>query len=195
MTKRFDSRTAASQFIRDNYRSSDRLALVLIRRQNGETRQRLATAERIASVAFLEALEARNAEGFDVYLSMNTLKADATGRTKADLVEIRHIYLDLDDDGPARLQRLGDAPGLPAANFVVNTSPGKYQVIWNVNGFTLEQAENLQRSMAREFGADLSATDSNRVLRLPGFLSHKYQAPFVVTAEQRIQRSCDPTRS
>ena len=37
------------------------------------------------------------------------------------------------------------------------------------------EAENLMRAMAREFGGDPAATDSTRVLRLPGFYNKKYR--------------------
>ncbi len=37
-----------------------------------------------------------NDTGYDIYISMNPVKADARGRTKTDIAAIRHIYLDLD---------------------------------------------------------------------------------------------------
>jgi len=43
--------------------------------------------------------------------------------------------------------------------------------------FEKDQAESLQRALVRELGADLAATDSSRVLRLPGFYNHKYAKP------------------
>lgn len=39
--------------------------------------------------------------------------------------------------------------------------------------------------MVQEFGADPAATDSARVLRLPGFFNKKYEQPFRVSAEAR----------
>ena len=36
--------------------------------------------------------------------------------------------------------------------------------------------------MVRKFSGDPAATDSPRVLRLPGFLNHKYEAEFLVQA-------------
>jgi len=65
----------------------------------------------------------------------------------------------------------------------VNTSPGKWQVSWRVEGFAKDEAEDLQRALARETGADPAATDCARVLRLPGFYNHKYDRPYLVRVE------------
>jgi hypothetical protein len=42
--------------------------------------------------------------------------------------------------------------------------------------------------MARKFGGDPAATDSTRVLRLPGFLNRKYDTEFQVQAEKHTDR-------
>ena len=68
-------------------------------------------------------------------------------------------------------------------SYVVNTSPGKWRVSWQVEGFAKDQAEDLQRALARETGADPAATDCARVLRLPGFYNHKYARPYLVRVE------------
>ena len=67
----------------------------------------------------------------------------------------------------------------------MNSSPDKWQVVWKVEGFAHEEAERLMRHMVRETGADPAATDSSRVMRLPGFANHKYGRPFVVSVEPR----------
>ncbi|HEY6271645.1 MAG TPA: DNA-primase RepB domain-containing protein [Terriglobales bacterium] len=74
---------------------------------------------------------------------------------------------------------------MPKPSYIISSSPGKYQVIWKVNGINQEQAESLQRRMVQEFGADPAATDSARVLRLPGFFNKKYEQPFRVSAEAK----------
>jgi hypothetical protein len=53
-----------------------------------------------------------------------------------------------------------------------------------VSGFSLDEAESLLRSLANKFGGDLAATDSTRVLRLPGFANHKLPEEFIVQARQ-----------
>ena len=69
---------------------------------------------------------------------------------------------------------------------MLDTSPGKHQVVWKIEGIDQEQAESLLRSMAHEFGGDPAATDSTRVLRMPGFLNRKYvpKYEFVVRVRQ-----------
>jgi DNA primase RepB-like protein len=46
-----------------------------------------------------------------------------------------------------------------------------------------DEAERLQRAMAREFGGDPAATDSTRVLRLPRFYNKKYEPNHRIEAE------------
>ena len=48
-------------------------------------------------------------------------------------------------------------------------------MIWSVDGFEKDQAENLVRTMASRFRADQAVWDVARVLRMPGFRNHKYK--------------------
>jgi hypothetical protein len=111
---------------------------------------------------------------------MNPIKDGAYSRTKNNIREIRHLYLDLDTDGHEAVQSIRKSPEVPAPNFVLDTSPDKRQVVWRVEGFDREQAESMLRAMADQFGGDSAATDSTRVLRLPGFTNRKYEGEFVV---------------
>jgi hypothetical protein len=69
-------------------------------------------------------------------------------------------------------------------NFVLDTSPGKHQVVWRVSGFSQDEAESLLHNLANQFGGDLAATDSTRVLRLPEFANRKLPEEFIVQARQ-----------
>jgi hypothetical protein len=71
---------------------------------------------------------------------------------------------------------------VPHPNYVLNTSPEKFQIVWKVKEMTIEEAEGLNQAMVREFGGDPAATDSTGVLRLPGFANKKYEADFYVQA-------------
>jgi len=55
-------------------------------------------------------------------------------------------------------------------------------VVWKAEGMTIEEAEALNQAMVREFDGDPAATDSTRVLRLPGFANKKYATDFYVQA-------------
>ena len=170
----------ASEYIRSGFRPRDRHALFLLHRRSGAVNQRVVAAEDIASDETLQWLARKNSQGFEVYVGMNALKPGAQGRTKADIADIRHLYLDLDRDAQAALSSLQSRDDTPEPNRVLDTSPGKLQVVWKVERFTLDHAESLQRRLAGEFGADPAATDAARVLRLPGFLNHKYEPPHAV---------------
>ena len=176
-----------TEYIQENFRPSDRLAILL--RNRAHAVQRIVTAAKITERSFEEWLRSKNdKELYDVYVGMNTLKPGARTRTKEDIHTVRHLYLDLDQDGPAALARIRESNLVPAANYSINTSPGKYQLVWRVEGVLPEQAEALLRAMARTFGGDLAATDSTRVLRIPGFKNRKYETEFLVQAEKHTDR-------
>ena len=95
----------------------------------------------------------------------------------------RHVYLDIDDDGDARLAALRASDAVPPAFAILSTSPGKYQVFWRVEGFDFEQQEITLKRLAIAFGGDPACTDCNRVLRIPGFLNRKYSPAHSVAVE------------
>src|SRR6202167_3118227 len=172
----------ASEYITDNFKPSDRVAVLVLNRHLGETTQRITTAQKAASPEFQAWLRYKNANGADIYVGMNPLKQDASTRTKDDIETIRHLYIDLDHGGSRALEAIKNSDLVPQPNYVLNTSPDKFQVVWKVEGITPEDAEALQRGMVREFGGDPAATDSTRVLRLPGFANKKYDEDFYVRA-------------
>ena len=180
---------SATDYIRTNFQSSDRLAILVRNRNRGETVQRITTSARIVEPAFQEWMHFKNEkESCDIYVGMNTLKPEARTRTKEDIQTIRHLYVDIDHDGPAALAKIQQSSLVPSPNYTVNTSPDKFQVVWRVENISPEQAEALQRAMARKFGGDPAATDSTRVLRLPSFLNRKYDTEFQVQAEKHTDR-------
>jgi hypothetical protein len=172
----------AVEYIERNYEPSDRLAIVVRNRLTGETTQRLASAEKIARPDFQAWLRHKNARGADIYISQNAFHPDARTRSKSDVNRIRHVYLDLDKNGEDALTKIGDSSLVPGPSFVISTSPRKYQVIWKVADMAPDEAERLQKAMVVEFGGDPAATDSSRVLRLPGFQNKKYQRDYLVEA-------------
>jgi hypothetical protein len=183
------ARLGAQEYLATAFQPADRLAILVRNRGRGETIQRITTAGRIAEPAFQEWLHFKNdREGADVYVGMNPLKPEARSRTKDDIVSIRHIYVDLDHEGPKSLASIEQSKAVPQPNYVFTTSPEKFQVIWKVEDMPQEHAEALLRAIARRFEGDPAATDSTRVLRVPGFRNTKYEEPFVVRAEQRSDR-------
>jgi len=67
-------------------------------------------------------------------------------------------------------------------------------VFWRAAGFTKSAAEQLQKYLARELGADSAATPCSQTTRLPGFLNYKYAPPALVRAKYgRATRVYTPT--
>ena len=180
---------SASEYILDNFKPSDRVAMLLRNRTTEEVIQRIASAEKIAATDFQQWLKERNRAGYDIYIGMNTLKEGACSRTKRDIHQIRHVYLDLDYRGSEALKAIQNSDDVPKPNFVLDTSPGKHQVVWKVEGATPQEAEDLQQRMAHEFGADIAATDASRVLRLPGFANRKYDTECLVQATKQSDKT------
>src|SRR5882672_3899099 len=175
---------SASEYILDDLEQSDRIAMLVLNRDFGETIQRITSAQKASSPEFQAWLRYKNANGSDIYIGQNPLRKDASTRTKEDIESIRHVYLDLDHGGPESLESVENSSAVPKPNYVLTSSPGKFQVVWRVEGMSLEEAEGLLHTMAREFGGDPAATDATRVLRLPGFANKKYETDFHVEAHR-----------
>ena len=182
-----------TEYILTNFQQSDRLAVLVRNNCRRETVQRITTAGQMAEPSFQDWLRHKNEkESFDIYIGMNTLKHEARTRTKEDIETIRHLYMDIDHDGPAALARIQQSNLVPRQNYTINTSPDKFQVVWRVQNISQEQAESFQRAMVRKFGGDPAATDSTRVLRLPGFLNRKYEGELRVQAVKHPQPVYNP---
>jgi len=175
---------SASEYILDNFEPTDRIAMLVLNRDFSETIQRITSAQKAASPEFQAWLRYKNANGSDIYIGMNPLKKDASTRTKEEIESIKHVYIDLDHGGPEALETVENSSVVPKPNYVLNSSPEKHQVVWKVEGMSLDEAEGLLHAMAREFGGDPAATDATRVLRIPGFANKKYETNFYVEARR-----------
>jgi hypothetical protein len=173
-----------SEYVRELFEPTDNAAILVRNRSTGHTVQTVAKAETIVSPRFQSWLAGRSASGYDVFMGMNPIRDGAYARTKQSIKDIRHVYLDLDTKGDEALESIRNSTEVPPPNFVLDTSPGKHQVVWRVSGFSQDEAESLLRNLANKFGGDLAATDSTRVLRLPGFANRKLPEEFIVQARQ-----------
>jgi RepB DNA-primase from phage plasmid len=181
----FSSRSlSASEYILALYGPTDNVAVLARNRSTGQTVQRITTAETVAAPEYQAWLRRENSAGGDIFIGMNPIKDGAYNRTKDSIREIRHLYLDLDSHGGEAIEAIRNSPDVPAPNFVLDTSPDKHQAVWRVEGLDQQEAESMLRAMAARFGGDLAATDSTRVLRLPGFANRKYAEEFIVQARQ-----------
>ena len=179
---------SASEYVLALHSPEDRVAMLLRNHARRQTMQRILSAEVVASPPFQDWLRERGESGADVFLGMNPLRHNSHARTKECILDIRHVYLDLDEDGPASLHAIRTTGNVPVPNFVLDTSPEKNQVVWRVDGLDQVQAESLLRSLVEQFRGDPAATDISRVLRVPGFRNWKYSERFLVRALQETDQ-------
>jgi hypothetical protein len=171
---------SAPEYVFALHQPDDHAAVLVRNRSRKQTIQRILPVEAIASEAFQNWLQKQNQSGADIFIGMNPVKAGSRSRTKEQIREVRHAYLDLDEEAGASLQAIRTSGDVPPPNFVLDTSPGKHQVVWRVEGLDTTQAEALLRALASQYGGDSAATDISRLLRLPGFTNRKYNEAFVV---------------
>lgn len=182
----------AARFLRETFQPNDRMAIVLLNKQNGAVTQRIASAEQAASPRFQAWLRYQNSQRYEIYFTPNVLESEARGRTKTDIGEVRHVYLDFDENGTEKTRALVGRSDLPKPSYVVNSSPDRWQAFWKVQGFGKDDAEALMRHLVRELGADPAATDCSRVMRLPGFYNHKYAHRHYVRVEHLSSDTYSP---
>ena len=174
---------AAQHFLTRGFFSEEAIALLLRSEKPVKVRQRIVTRERAIAPRYLGWLAYENAKGANIYVAANPLRPGSRKRTKESVAAIRHLYIDIDTDGDARLAALRASDVVPSPTAILSTSPGKYQVLWRVDGFDFEHQEEMLKAFAIKFGGDPACTDRNRVLRIPGFLNRKYDPAHLVTAE------------
>jgi len=150
---------SAAQYVLALHQPEDRVAVLVRNRLREQTMQRILSAEDIASPPFQEWLKEQNDRGADIFMGMNPLRASSFARTKESIREIRHVYLDLDEDAAASLCAIRTDGSTPVPIFVLDTSSEKNQVIWRVDGLERVQAESPLRSLATRFLGDIAATD------------------------------------
>ena len=174
---------AAVDFLTRSFALTETIAVLLRREVPASTTQRVVALERVLAPRYLGWLSHENATGANVYVAANPLHIGSRKRTKESIASVRHLYIDIDTDGDARLAALHASDAVPTPTVILSTSPGKYQVLWRVDGFDFARQEQTLKLLAVSFGGDPACTDCNRVLRLPGFLNRKYDPAYRVTVE------------
>jgi hypothetical protein len=183
----------AADFLSRCFAVGDTIAL-LLRRDNAERpTQRIVRLEQALAPTYFRWLAHENHGGANVYVAANPLRAGSRKRTKESIASVRHLYIDIDTDGDARLATLRASDAVPTPSALLSTSPGKYQVLWHVEGFDFDAQESALKLLAIAFGGDPACTDCNRVLRLPGFLNRKYDPAHRVTVEYPCDSVWTPT--
>ena len=176
----------AATYMRKLFVNTDRVLVQLIHanetwvdhksHKHAKTEEYPRSLEGATSESFMALLTKKNAEGWNVYVTMNPIHADSKGRKKSDIAEIRSVYIEVDEDGEVCLAHvLGNGHDVPRPNVVLESSPKKFQFIWFVKSFTGETQEALNEALVAKFNGDEACIDRARVLRLPGFHNMKKQ--------------------
>jgi hypothetical protein len=114
---------SASEYVLALHAPEDRVAVVVRNRVRAHTMQRILKAETIAEPLFMYWLNEQNEGGADVFVGMNPIKNHSHSRTKENIREIRHVYLDLDEGATESLRAIRTSGDIPPPNFVLDTSP------------------------------------------------------------------------
>jgi RepB DNA-primase N-terminal domain len=175
-------RAAPIRFLRTAYDAADWIAVFLKTCRTGDVAQRVLPVATLATARFQSWLRHRNANGWNVYVSVNAIQPGRS-REKRSIAAIRHVFLDEDADGPGLLAALITRPDLPPPSYVLHSSPARIHVFWRVRDFSCEHVESLQKRLAVDFGTDSVATSCAQTTRLPGFINHKYERAVPVFIE------------
>ncbi len=174
----------AASFLRRCFAPEETLALLLRGEDGAATEQRVVRLEQALETRYMAWLSYENQHGRNnIYVAANPLHPGSRKRTKERIASVRHLYIDIDTDGDARLAALRASEFVPPPTSILSTSQGKYQVLWRVEGFDFARQEQMLKLLAIAFGGDPACTDCNRVLRVPGFLNRKYEPAYIVTVE------------
>jgi hypothetical protein len=172
---------APNRLLRLGYQPDDWVAIFLKSYRTGTITQRIAPLSLVTSARFQAWLRARNAHGWNVYVSTNAVRPRGRSRARSDIWTVRHVFLEADVDGCAVLARLADRPDLPQPSYLLHSSRNRVHIFWSVEDFDVERLEALQKQLARELGTDTAATSASQLTRLPGFFNNKYTPPYLVS--------------
>ena len=118
----------AREFLGRSFAPSETIAIVLRRTSPATIAQRIVTLERALQPRYLGWLAHENATGASVYFAANPLVSGSRKRTKESVAEVRHLYLDLDTDGEAKLT------ALRTSNSVPNSDRNRVHITGQISG-------------------------------------------------------------
>jgi hypothetical protein len=153
-------RDEPARFLSTGYERGDSVAILLKSYQTGRAMQRVVSLARVVDSGFQEWLRRLNdgPDRWNVYVSVNAVSPEKRARTREAIGAVRHIFLDVDADADAVLDRITRRLDLPCPSYVMRSSTDRLHVLWRMAGMTKQDAEALQRQLARDLGADTAAT-------------------------------------
>lgn len=150
---------------------STKVALLVVNSSTGERKQFVIEPEKL-NPSLLRKL---NAKGYNVYVSVNSLKEGAKSRKIEDFEDKQKvIYLDLDSKqkSPQDLLREIKNLGIPPS-LIVKSSKGNFQVYWVLNErVEFERLQRIMVELENRLGID-HTHDVARVFRIPGLRNKK----------------------
>jgi RepB DNA-primase N-terminal domain len=186
--------SAPLRLLRAGYAPDDWVAVFLKSYATGETCQRVASIGQVSRPEFLRWLRSRNANRWNVYVSVNAVSRQARSRARQSVAAVRHVFLEADEDGPQVLARIAGRTDLPPPSYLLHSSRHRVHVFWRVAGFDIPRAEALQQQLARELKTDTAATSCSQLTRLPGLFNHKRRpAELVTMVYGRVGRVYEPS--
>jgi hypothetical protein len=177
---------AALQFLRVAYEPDDWIALFLKSYVTGRCTQRVGPLSLFLESRIHGWLRAMNAQRFNIYVSVNGIRAGVRARTKEAISAIRHVFIEADEDGPLVVAKVANRADLPPPSYLIHSSPNRVHVLWRAAGFSITAVERLQKHLASELGTDPAATPCSQTTRLPGYVNHKYTPGHLVTVEYGV---------
>ncbi len=173
----------ATKFLSRCFAPDETIALLLHRQTANAPMQRVVCLERVMEVRYMAWLSCENNSGSNIYVAANPLRSGSRKRTKESIASVRHLYIDIDTDGDARLAALRASEMGASADLDSLHIPRQVSGALEVEGFDFARQEQTLKLLAIAFGGDPACTDCNRVLRVPGFLNRKYDPAHRVTVE------------
>src|SRR5579871_980386 len=144
---------SAQEFLSRCFSPAETIALLLRREEPATVTQRIVTLETVLAPRYMRWLSHENANGANIYVAANPLRASSRKRTKGNIASIRHLYIDVDSDGDTRLASLRASNTVPTPSAILSTSPGKYQVLWLVENFDFDMQESTLKQLAAHSAA------------------------------------------
>ena len=175
-------RDAPLRFLRTAFEPADWIAVFLKNYRTDEAIQRVVPLSAATASQFQGWLRYQNANRWNIYVSVNTVRPGRS-RARDAVLDVRHVFLEEDADGPGLLAALTTRPDLPPPSYVLHSSRGRVHVFWRATGFSATGVEVIQKRLATELRTDSAATSCAQTTRLPGFANHKRETPCAVSIE------------
>src|SRR5579862_6300106 len=160
-------RDAPRLFLSRAFEPDDWIAVLVKWHDTGRVIQRVGAAAWVASSRVQAWVRAQNAAHASVFVLVNALVPGQRSRRREAIRDVRHVFLDVDDDLARVQEALNQRPDIPTPSCVVHSSPGRAHLLWRVRGFTGDTVEPLQKHLAAVLHTDVAATSAAQLTRLP----------------------------